>query len=252
MATKSSRTTEQQPAVILSLDEKMRSHAVDRSFFLSSGIRIVRWDEWDQVIRGVTTKKAQLLHINLDATNDAAIPIVHQIRSNNKIHELPILVTSVKPNHASKAAALKAGANLFVELPLPQDVYLEKIKSFLDISTRSTARVEGIGSVNLRVKGKEYQVDVEDISITGLFIRFEEHFETHTGCKVCLSFLPKSADKWIESEVARVIRPDHRNPSRELGLGIKFIDLKPQIENELRTFIHEQLDDRVDHLQFYF
>ena len=89
--------------------------------------------------------------------------------------------------------------------------------------------------------------------MSGLFVIFDEQLPPHTPCEVQLSFLTNSGKKdWISAEVARVIRPDHRDPGRNAGLGIKFNGLDTSTEEELRCFIHDKLNERPDHLKFYF
>jgi hypothetical protein len=144
-----------------------------------------------------------------------------------------VVVTSVQSTASIRKKSEKAGADLFIEQPIPRQMFVEKIKKSLDQIVRSDARITVQKNARILLGNQVFEFPILDLSTTGLLLKTDA--EIPAGETLFLSFeLPQDPkDIEVRGSVVRAIT----NKNEQLGLGIKFEEFKPQSFERLEKYV---------------
>ena len=131
----------EQAIKMLSIDDKSLTTSLDKAGYREKGIQVISASNSSDAMDALESKNIEIIVINLDFLGNHAAGICQTVRKNESWKEIPIIVTSVQAGSSFKNDALKAGANIFVEQPIPRSYFVEKIKQLLEKATRGKDRV---------------------------------------------------------------------------------------------------------------
>ena len=174
------------PIQMLSIDDRSITTELDSAGYRKMGVVVRGASTYDEAERLMEKSAVDVLVINLDYRRVDAVQVIKHLRATEKFAKLPIVVTSVQPGARSKSGAVEAGADLFVEQPVPRQYFIEKLKSLLSHKTRGETRVGTGGDARFILNGKEVSCELGDVSNGGVLLQGEISLEPGTALDIVL------------------------------------------------------------------
>lgn len=243
----------QTPIKMLLVDDKSLTTSLDRAGYREMGVQVLSASDQQEAFNALENKAVEIVVINLDFLGSGARMICHTLRNREEWKEMPIVVTSVQASSVHKSSAIDAGANLFVEQPIPRSYFIQKIKELLTKATRGNDRIRSadLGPVKLICSDQEYSFPIGDISSSGMLVSTEKELDQGVVCSMEIRLPNSKKPIKIDGEVVRVLKEDKNNPDRKAGLGIRFSKFKGDAQKKLTQFLdkHSSLGD--EQMQYY-
>lgn len=224
---------------MLSLDDKTVTTDLDRAGYRKMGVYVKAASSFDELSKALKSEKIDLIVINMDFKPIDAPNITKHLKAQEAYKEIPVVLTSVQTSAKVRNAALDAGADLFVEQPLPREYFIEKLKQLLEQKTRTTERVAVHGDVTYTYEGKTETCAIGDLSVSGILLATEASLKD--GGAVELEFPLPGDNKPIHAtgEVVRTVRQ-----TSGTGVGIRFTAFNGDSKKRLDKYIERsQIDD---------
>lgn len=226
---------------MLSLDEKTITSELDRAGYRKMGVQVKSAKSWSDASRILAEGNIDVVVINLDLAAMDAFEVIRHVR-NSSWNEVPIVATSVQSSAKIRSSAIKCGADLFVEQPVPRDYFIEKIKALLDQKTRSTERVNADVEVAFKLNGKSFSCPVGDLSVSGVLLTTD--LELPHGEMIELSFTLGASSKAlkVKGEVVRRIEASKKNQNQLTGIGVRFVEFSGDSQQRIESFVARSAD----------
>jgi response regulator RpfG family c-di-GMP phosphodiesterase len=234
---------------MLSIDDRMLTTDLDRAGYRNMGITVRHATTFAEAQQILNSESINIIVINLDYEKIDALGITKHFKAHRPINDIPVVLTSVQTSSAARKSAEAVGADLFVEQPLPRQYFIERLKKLLDQSTRTNDRVEVEETAKLEWDGREIELPIGDLSISGMLI-LDEKQVLPEGSKVKVSFTLPGQKKPFEVEataVRRVISRDHKHAK---GVGLRFDVFSGDAEKRLEKYV-QQSSGRDEKLKYY-
>ena len=224
-----------QQLTMISLDDHSITTNLDRAGYKSMGITVRSANSFQETERLLSDESVDIVVINLDFVDVNATAVCAHIKSSYPA--IPVIMTSVQTSARARNSALEAGADLFVEQPVPREYFVEKLKSLLAQQTRGSDRVDFQGSAVVRFDSSDQVIPIADLSPSGLLLATDWSLEP--GSQVALKFHVPGFRQSIQvtGEVIRQVRVDADKPDQKAGLGIRFIEFSPGCRELLAEYI---------------
>jgi DNA-binding response OmpR family regulator len=228
---------------MLSIDDKTMTTDLDRAGYRKMGVYVRAAMSYDEAVKLLKAEKIDLIVINMDYKPVDACQVTKHLKSQDEHKAIPIVITSVQTAAKVRNAALDAGADLFVEQPLPRTYFIEKLKQLLEHKTRTTERIDLQGEVTFSYDGKTDKCPIGDLSVTGILLATQ--LDLANGLAVELEFEIPGNKKAIKAtgEVVRTIRYSANHPDRVTGIGIRFVDFQGDSQKRLEKYVEKSSSD---------
>lgn len=223
---------------MISIDDKTLTTDLDRAGYRKMGVYVKAASNYEEARRILSEEKIDLILINMDFKPVDGPTICRHFKAMEETGSLPIVMTSVRTAAKVRNSAIEAGADLFVEQPLPRMAFIERIKQMLEHKTRSTERVLVRGDAVVTTANGVYPCPVIDLSISGILVATEEDLED--GIKVQIEFdLPGQKHRFkAEGEVIRTISFNKEKKSLyKTGVGIRFHKFLEKSQDLLQKYM---------------
>lgn len=158
---------------MLSIDDKTLTTDLDRAGYRKMGVYVRPAANYDEAQKTLRAEAIDLIVINADYKPIDANQITKHLKALDEFKAIPVVITSVQTTAKIRNGALEAGADLFVEQPLPRQYFIEKLKQLLEHKTRTTERVAVHGNVTFDIKGKVESCPIGDLSVSGMLMSTE-------------------------------------------------------------------------------
>jgi len=235
---------------MLTIDDKSVTANLDRAGYRKMGVQVGTTSSYHDAVEILQKKDIDVIVINMDFDGIDAPGITEHLKSDERWKEITIVVTSVRSKASLRKKALEAGADLFVEQPLPRTFFIEKIKNLLEQQTRSTERVSVHGDVSYGYEDKNHASPIGDLSISGMLISTEMEVKDGTSMELSFSLPGYKKDLKIKGEVVRTILYNPTCPNRPTGLGVRFIQYLGDSQKRLENYI-EKTSGKENEMQYY-
>lgn len=231
---------------MLSIDDKTLSTSLERAGYRKMGVQVVVASSYQEAQKLLKEKPIDIIVINLDYSEMDGLLFCQTIKKSHEWHHIPVVVTSVMPVVKLQNKAFSAGADLFIEQPLPRNFFIEKIKSLLAHEIRGDSRVSEnfLGKATLTFDQKSFDMQIGDISATGMLICTDKVLIEKQTVEVSFP-LPNGAG--IVSALGQIVRKVDLNKEndQQFGYGVRFIKFLNDSEYLLNHFvINHNLDDK--------
>lgn len=234
---------------MLSLDEKTITSDLDRAGYRKMGVTVKAAKTWSEAAKILALGDVDVVVVNMDVGSVDGLDIIKHIRVSDW-REVPIVATSVQASQRVRNSAVKTGADLFVEQPVPRDYFIEKIKALLDQKTRTTERVSADLEVSFKLAGKDYSCGVGDLSVSGVLLSTD--LELTQGQTLELSFLLGASHKpvRIKGEVVRRIEGSKKHSDHFTGIGVRFVEFQNDAQQRIESYI-ARTSDKTNKMVYY-
>lgn len=224
-----------EPIVLLSIDDKTMTTDLDRAGYKKMGVVLKSAQTFQAAESLLNSEPIHVIVINYDYKGVDATLLIKHFKSQQGIHEIPIVVTSVQDRPRDYAVMNKAGMDLFIEQPLPRQFFIEKIKGLLDQKTREEDRLEYGGVVSFELDGQGHSCEIGDLSRTGLLIHTENSFAIKSDIQ--LSFTLPGYKKPIKV-LGKIVREIHKEKEAgRLGYGVSFVKFQGDSGRRLERYL---------------
>jgi DNA-binding response OmpR family regulator len=234
---------------MLSLDEKTMISELDRAGYRKMGITVKSAKTWAEACKILSADAIDVLVINMDLKSIDGLEVIRHMRIS-EWKSIPIVTTSVQTLPRLRTECVKAGADLFVEQPVPRDYFIEKIKGLLDQSTRNNERVNPNLEVSFQIGKDSFTCEVGDLSSTGVLLTTD--LEIAQGTQIDLAFTLGASPKpvKVKGEVVRRIEKNKKAPQQFTGLGVRFIGFVGDGQQRIESFI-ARASDKTNKMVYY-
>lgn len=208
---------------MISIDDKTMTTDLDRAGYRKMGVYVKAASNYEEARKILSEDQIDIILINMDFKPVDGPAICKHFKNTEETSSIPIVMTSVRTAAKIRNSALEAGADLFVEQPLPRTAFIERIKQMLEHKTRSTERVVVKGDALVTTSKGAFPCPVIDLSISGILVATEADLED--GSMVQIEFeLPNQKIKFVaEGEVVRTITFNNdKKTTFKTGVGIRF------------------------------
>lgn len=235
---------------MLSIDDKTLTTDLDRAGYRKMGVYVRPAANFDEARKLLAADKIDLIVINMDYAPIDGCQITKHLKSQAAYKEIPIVLTSVQTAARVRNAALEAGADLFVEQPLPRQYFIEKLKQLLEHKTRTTERVAVHGDARFTIDGTTESCPIGDLSVSGILLSSTK--DLPSGTKITVEFdLPMYKKPIaVDGEVVRTIKHSDKHPDRQTGIGVRFVDFNGDSKKRLEKYI-EKFAHADERMQYY-
>lgn len=235
---------------MLSIDDKTLTTDLDRAGYRKMGVFVRAAANFEEASKLLKSDKIDLIVINMDYTPIDGTQITKHLKAQEEYKAIPIVLTSVQTAARVRNAALDAGADLFVEQPLPRQYFIEKLKQLLEHKTRTTERVSLHGDVRYSMDGETATCGIGDLSVSGILLSTD--LDLPSGTKITVEFDLPAYKKPIvvEGEVVRTIKYSSKHPERQTGVGVRFGEFHGDSEKRLEKYIEKSAHDD-DRMRYY-
>lgn len=225
------------PIIMLSVDDRSVTSDLDSAGYKKMGVSVRPASSWDEAEKFLAEGEIDVLVINLDYHRVNGIQIIRHIRSMPEFVKIPVVVTSVQSAARVRTAAIDAGADLFVEQPLPRHFFIEKLKTLLSQTTRGTARIGTSGEGRFQLNGKLVSCPLADVSSGGVLLQC--HVELPVGISLKVELILPGVKKSIEvsGHVVRKVKVDAKNPLSGSGFGFRIESFHGDARKRLEKFL---------------
>jgi CheY-like chemotaxis protein len=229
--------------VMLSLDEKTLITELDRAGYKKMGVLVRSATTFEDAIRILKNDAIDIIVMNMDHSSVNTAEATVKIKRVKEWSSIPIVLTSVQSSAKIKQTAVKCGADLFVEQPLPRDYFIEKLKSILEQETRATQRVQGSVGLTFIWNGSSHSCDVADLSITGLLA--STNLSIPPGERVEMQINLGASSKLVRAvgEIVRHVKTSKvQDGVSSSGIGIRFISFKGDARERIESWVARTSD----------
>ena len=217
------------------LDDKNLTTELDLAGYRKMGVIVKQFSRFDDCHRELKTQRPDVIIINMDFKKIDALSATQYLKQEENTAKIPVVLTSVQSSSKLKNKAVQAGADLFIEQPIPRPYFVEKIKHLLDQKTRAEERLEPKDiRVEVQFGDRSETLNAGDISVGGMLLNTNE--ELSIGTKVLCLFKLSTESKSIkvEGEVVRIISS---KKSGQSGLGIRYTYFHGDSEKKLQDYV---------------
>lgn len=233
---------------MLSIDDKTLTTDLDRAGYRKMGVLVKAAATYDEAMSYLQPGSIDLIVINMDYNGIDALTVTKHLKTQRSFDEIPVVMTSVQTSARVRKSALEAGADMFVEQPLPRQYFIEKLKKLLEQKTRTDERVNFGGVVEFEIDGEKDSCEIGDLSSSGILLSSDRSIPDGTLVQVSFEIPGYKKPIQVNGEVVRTIRS--KDPERKSGIGVRFTSFQGDSEKRLEKHI-AKFSDRHNEMLYY-
>ncbi len=189
----------------------------------------------DELLSLHRKEKVNLIIARLDAPGMPCESLFDEIRNDGSLRTVSVILYCTDKN---MARAERCAPNAIMTLPVNTALLLEKLHSFLNVSTRGAYRV--LTSISISAGGDNpFFCKSENISATGMLLETDRDLAAGSRLN-CAFFLPDAKRIEVACEIARVM--DHPDKKGMKKYGVKFIKISPSDARTIEDFVKKKSD----------
>lgn len=221
--------------ILLSIDGKNLTSDLERAGYRKMGVDFKSTASFREADDYLQTNRVDIITINFDYEGVDAAQLCKHFKRQEKTKDIPVVFTSVL-SQPRGANAKDIGLDLFVELPVPRQYFIERIRSLLAQKTRGTDRVSFTSPAQFSFKGETVNCPIADLSNSGVLLSTDLNLANDT--EIYLSFMVPCYKKPIKIKgiVARTIYDDSATKV-QIGIGIRFSEFIGDSKRRLEKYI---------------
>ena len=226
-----------QPIIMLSIDDRSVTADLDSAGYKKMGVVVRPASSWDEAEKLLLTGSIDVLVINLDYHKVDGVQIIRHVRNTEKFAKVAVVVTSVQASARGRSGAIQAGADLFVEQPVPRHFFIEKLKTLLSHSTRGNARIGTGGEAVFAFDGKQVSCPLGDVSSGGVLLQSDVELPVGTPLKVQLILPGVKKPVDVSGHVVRKVKGNFKDPKSIKGFGFRIESFSGDSQKRLEKFV---------------
>lgn len=214
------------------------------------GVQVFTASSFKEAMEILKGHEIEAVVINMDFADIDAPTIIKHLKSNEAYKALAVITTSVRTSAAVRNKAVNAGADLFVEQPLPRHYFIEKVKGCLDQQTRTTQRISVHGDVTITWENGSFSAPIGDLSSSGMLVSTDELLPDNSKVELAFALPGHKKDLTVSGEVVRTLKFNSSSPNRLTGLGVRFVKFHGDGQKRLEGYIEKSSDSEARMLYY--
>ena len=217
------------------VDTRMLTTSLDLAGYKSVGINVKVVEDYKKLMNLLSEEMFDIIMINLDYDKINGIELCKYLKNNEDTKHIPIVLSSIKSSKYKPA--IGAGADLFVEQPIPRPYMIEKIKKLLMQQIRSSNRINLNVMINIEFENKNYKLKIEDISLSGALIISTSDIPLFSKVNISFNLPQYKKPIQIKGKIVRtmIIREDEN--TTYTGIGIAFEEFMGDSQKRLAKYL---------------
>lgn len=229
---------------ILTIEDKGLSTELDRAGYKKLGVTYKVVHSFKDAEEYLTKDTFDVIVVNYDYNRLDHMSICRHFKAQPHTKDLPIVFTSVQDKPKNLPDFVQAGLDLFIQLPIPRQFFIERLRTLLEQKVRETERVVHEGDVEFTYQESQHLCPIGDLSKSGILLSTQ--LTMKPGSLIELSFVVPGYKKPIRitGEVVRSITKGQDRPKEQLGIGVRFKHFHGDSKKRLESYIEKfQIDD---------
>ncbi len=218
---------------ILSVDARGVTSDLDRAAYRKMGMRVWTAKNFNTVEKHLLNREISLILINLDQLNMDGVSLVQYLKTHKKFKDIPVVAASVQTGRLRRKVNA-AGVDEYIEQPIPRDLFIEKVKSFLSQATRSSDRVATSFDAELKYSDEFILSTVLDISPTGILVETDYRTEKEVPVQIKMK-LPGYKRAFVLG--AQVVRQEAEKAESGYKTALRFSNVSTETKRKIEKFV---------------
>lgn len=228
----------QKPIKMISIDDKTLTTDLDRAGYRKMGVYVKPASNYEEARKILADDHIDIILINMDYKPVDGPGICRHFKNTEETCMIPIVMTSVRTAAKIRNSALDAGADLFVEQPLPRTAFIERIKQMLEHKTRTTERVQIKSDVLVMTPKGHYACPIIDLSVSGVLVATDIEISDGTAVELQMELPGQKSMFKAKGEVVRTITfNNEKKVPHKTGVGIRFQSFYEKSQESLEKYI---------------
>jgi two-component system chemotaxis response regulator CheY len=127
--------------VVLLVDDSQTVRRMIEWVLKPSGFRILHAVDGIHALEVLKAERVDLAFVDLNMPRMDGIELIRSVRSDKKLHQLPIILLTTENRTEDRNAAMEAGANLFLNKPSTPALLRTTAESILGLAASVTSEV---------------------------------------------------------------------------------------------------------------
>jgi len=222
---------------ILIADDMETFLRLEKMLLEHSGYEIIMAKSGTEALKKAQTEKPSLVFLDLVMPDISGDTVCRFIKTNKALKHIPVIMVSTRSDKESLERCRQAGCDDYLTKPITKKDLFDKIEKFLKIERRQYPRAP------LRVRAsciegeRIYHKYTLNISEGGIFIETDEPFPPATELEMIIPLPLPEPSITVKGMVVRIVRKEEAEESQPPGMGIRFLNLKPEDAGKIRKYI---------------
>jgi response regulator RpfG family c-di-GMP phosphodiesterase len=161
------------------------------------------------------------------------VSLVQFLKAHKKYKEIPVVAASVQTGRLRRRVTA-VGVDQYIEQPIPRDLFIEKVKSFLSQATRSSDRVSTSFDAELKYADDLVVSTVLDISPSGILVETDYRTEKDVPVQIKMR-LPGLKRSFVIG--AQVVRQEEEKTETGFKTALRFSNVSTETKRKIEKFV---------------
>ncbi len=193
-------------------------------------------------IVGVAVPSPALILTETALSGTDGVELIRKIRRNPKTYSIPVIVLTSSKDPAVKESCLREGCAAYLQKPLDPDALYAAIQKATESTPRKYIRLNTCLNVIVGDEKNAASSVIGDyvtaLSENGMFVSTTN--PKPTGLQLPITIFLEDAKIRVEGVVLYSFKRGE-GPLRTPGMGIKFMQIKPEDQDLIRIFIRKEI-----------
>jgi len=222
---------------ILIADDMYTFLRLEKMLLEHSGYEIIMAKSGTEALKKTQSEKPSLVFLDLVMPDMSGDAVCRFIKTNKSLQHIPVIMVTTRSDEESVERCRQAGCDDYLTKPITKKDLFEKIEKFLKIERRKHPRAP------LRVRAsciegeRIYQKYTLNISEGGIFIETDDPFPLATELEMNIPLPLPEPSMTVKGMVVRTVPKKEADESHPPGMGVKFLNLKPEDAKKIRKYI---------------
>ncbi len=234
---------------VVSVGQTSMASELERAGYRKMGIFVTNKNSFQDAFKYIQADNAEVLVISADDPSLNYEESIRFLKSDEKTKEIPIILTSVQSSQSIKKKAMKAGVDIYLELPIPRTYFVEQIKMVLSKQVRNNNRIEFDASVSLFFDKQELKATVGDVSTDGMSILTDVSFPEDKEVDLKLRLPVSDKPIILGGVIVRSGKRTNDDGQEESFVAVKFTKYQSNAKQLLAKFVRKYHHD--SELKYY-
>lgn len=201
--------------------------------FHDAGIRLHRPKSLEQALSIISNENIGLIIIDADNTEFPFLDFLHDLAGMDNIKSTPVVAVTVANSATMRETLNLAGCEEILKLPMPNEIFVEKLKSIIGTEIRAEKRFssDGFGRAEMTSENVVYLLPIVNLSRSGMFVATDMDIEV--GREVILKFDCGVLESPIITKAHVVRASGQLRAGKQAGIALQFCQLTRSDENRL-------------------
>jgi uncharacterized protein (TIGR02266 family) len=201
-----------------------------RGFFSRIGCQILNARSAEQALESIAAEQPELVIVSSRLPDGSGADLCRKIRAAHR-NRAPRLVLI---SEAGEPAAGAAAWNEHLERPINPDGLMDRISALLSVPQRRSRRMSVQMEVTYGSRRDRLRGAALNLSQEGMLIETVEPLPA--GAKLEMEFTLPGQEKPLLAQ-GEVVRATRLAGGRKHGLGVRFLELAPDVQRAVREFL---------------